>query len=138
MLPFPSFNPPCQTADALRCIISLLLPVSRAKASILRRPRRVHSENHSVEEHLRRSAPCTATAPALPLMKHEERCDHDECEAHRVIPREFVPQVKHGEHWKDGERDDLLNRLKLRRRELVGADAVRGHLKAVFKKRDPP
>src|SRR6266566_4945096 len=53
--PFPSFKPPCQTADALRCILSLLLALSfflNPENSIRERIRRVYSENDLVEKAL--------------------------------------------------------------------------------------
>jgi hypothetical protein len=46
---------------------------------------------------------------SLPLVEHEKRSDNNESKAHAVIPFEFVAQIKHGEHRKDGKSDDLLN-----------------------------
>src|SRR5437867_5045755 len=50
--PLPSFRPPCHTADALRCMISLLLALSfflDPENSIPQRLLRVYSENELVE-----------------------------------------------------------------------------------------
>jgi hypothetical protein len=70
-------------------------------------------------------------------VKNEERRDYDKSEAHAVIPFELVAEKENREHREDRKRDDLLNRLKLRGVELVGADAVRGHLKTIFEKAMP-
>src|SRR5712671_3281174 len=53
--PFPSFKPPCQTADALRCMGSLLVPLSfdsNPENSIPELHGRVYSENDLVEKAL--------------------------------------------------------------------------------------
>src|SRR5258708_28844790 len=53
--PFPSFRPPCQTADALRCMVSLLLAPSldsNLYNSIPELLGRVYSENDVVEKAL--------------------------------------------------------------------------------------
>src|SRR6266566_3233321 len=53
--PFPSFKPPCQTADALRCMGSLLVPLSfdsNPENSIPGLLGRVYSENDLVEKPL--------------------------------------------------------------------------------------
>src|SRR5882724_11246263 len=53
--PFPSFKPPCQTADALRCMVSLLLSLSfdsNLQNSIPELLARVYSENELVEKAL--------------------------------------------------------------------------------------
>src|SRR2546423_11290841 len=55
IIPFPSFKPPCQTADALRCMISLLVDVSlflNPENSIPELGGRVYSENDLVEKPL--------------------------------------------------------------------------------------
>src|SRR5882672_4709081 len=54
--PFPSFKPPCQTADALRCMISLLMALSfclNPENSIRKLSARVYLENELVEKALR-------------------------------------------------------------------------------------
>src|SRR5216683_1738640 len=56
MVPLPSFKPPCHTADALRCITSLLLRFSQYSSqenSIPGLVGRVYSENAAIETRLR-------------------------------------------------------------------------------------
>src|SRR5260370_3612269 len=101
MVPFPSFKPPCQTADALRCIISLLLALSldsNLSTSIPELLGRVYSENDLVEKALRtcdergpamsrappigRSASPESPEPSSPLANDQESPAHDPHRAH--------------------------------------------------------
>jgi hypothetical protein len=71
-------------------------------------------------------------------MKNEKCRKDDQRKTHGEVPFELVPEIQHGEHGKNRKRDDFLNGLELRRIEFVRADAVRGHLKAVFEESDAP
>ena len=71
-------------------------------------------------------------------MKNEERRYYDKSESHAMVPFELVAEIKDRKHREDRKRDDLLNRLQLRGVELVGADAVRRHLKTVFEEGNAP
>ena len=73
---------------------------------------------------------------SLPRVKDKERGAHDKAEAHAVIPFEFVAEIEHRENGKDQKGDDLLNGLELHGCELIGAEAIRGHLEAVFEEDD--
>ena len=84
-------------------------------------------------------APLRARYPEpvhLPLVKDKERGAHDKAEAHAVIPFEFVAEIEHRKNGKDQKGNDLLNDLELRGSELIGAEAIRGHLEAVFEEGD--
>jgi len=63
--------------------------------------------------------------------------DQEEC-GDAVIPFELFAQIGDGEYGEDAKGKHFLNRLELRGVEFVGADAVGGHLKAVFEKRYAP
>ena len=76
-----------------------------------------------------------SASPALEDYSH--RC-HDHYEAYNVVPADRLFQVEDGKHGEDHKRDDLLNRLELRSAELVGADAIGGNLKAIFKEGNHP
>src|SRR5260370_20577415 len=70
MVPLPSFKPPCHTADALRCITSLLLQFSQYSSqenSIPGLAGRVYSENAVVEIRLRCHDQCSGADRAPPL-----------------------------------------------------------------------
>jgi len=71
-------------------------------------------------------------------VKDKERGAHDKAEAHAVIPFEFVAEIEHRKNGKDQKGNDLLNGLELRGSELIGAEAIRGYLEAVFEKGDSP
>lgn len=71
-------------------------------------------------------------------MKNKEDGKRDAAEAGSVIPLYFLAEIEDREDRKDRERDDLLNGLKLRRGELVGADTIGRHLEAIFEKGDAP
>src|SRR5260370_28941369 len=113
MLPFPSFKPPFQTADALRCIISLLLALSldaNLSSSIPELLGRVYSENDLVEKALRtcdERGPARSRAPAIgrsalpespeassPLVKDQESPEHAARKARGVIPSASFSQIR--------------------------------------------
>jgi hypothetical protein len=73
-----------------------------------------------------------------PFLEDDKHRADDHCEADQIVPAQVLFQVENREDRKDGESDDLLNGLQLCRREFVGADAVGGNLKAVFRKCDQP
>ncbi|MGC1268640.1 MAG: hypothetical protein WA853_20355, partial [Candidatus Acidiferrum sp.] len=71
-------------------------------------------------------------------MKNKKRGKNDATEACGIIPFNFLAKVKNGERRKDGERDDLLNRLELGSGEFVRADTVRRNLKTVLEEGNAP
>jgi hypothetical protein len=71
-------------------------------------------------------------------VKDKECGDDNESEADAVIPFEFVAEIKYGKDRKNRESNNLLNGLQFRGAELIGADAIRGHLETVFEERYPP
>ena len=56
----------------------------------------------------------------------------EEIELHGLV---HIPDA---ERHEDRERDHFLQHLELRQRKLGEANAVGGHLKQIFKERDPP
>ena len=71
-------------------------------------------------------------------MKDEEG-GGDQAEPGRgVIPAQVGAEVESGKDAEHDEGDDLLNDLELNGREAFGADAVGGHLEAVFKESNAP
>jgi len=71
-------------------------------------------------------------------MKDEKDGEADASEACGVIPTKLFAEIGHGKDGEDGEGNYFLDGLELRRAEFERADTVRGHLKAVFEKRDAP
>ena len=54
------------------------------------------------------------------------------------FPADGLLQVEHRENRKHQQSDHLLNGLELGRAELVGADPIGRHLKAILKESDHP
>ena len=74
-----------------------------------------------------------------PRLEHEGRPHRDENQADRVVPSNRLADVEDGEEREHDERDDLLNRLQLRRRPAaLGADAIGRRLETVIEERDAP
>lgn len=71
-------------------------------------------------------------------MKDEKYRQADASEARRVIPSEFLAEIGNRKDGEDGEGDDFLDGLELGGVEFIGTDAIRRHLKTVFKESDPP
>jgi hypothetical protein len=74
----------------------------------------------------------------LPFFEDDDDCAYDHEESDDVVPFQFLFEVGDGEDGKDNERDYFLYGLELGGGKLVVADAVGGHLKAVFDKCDEP
>src|SRR5664279_1279881 len=75
---------------------------------------------------------------ASPFLENDrDRADHHG-KSQEVVPLQWFPEIQYREDRKHSQRDDLLDGLQLRRRELVGADAVGGYLETVFRKGDHP
>lgn len=55
-----------------------------------------------------------------------------------MIPAEMFVKIKNGKYGKYAQRDDLLRHFQLRDGKIAAADAVGGHLQAIFKKRNTP
>jgi hypothetical protein len=75
---------------------------------------------------------------ALPFVKNEKDGEAHARETGGVIPAEFFAEADHGKDSEDGERDAFLNRLELRGRKFVRADAVGGTWKQYSKNGDAP
>jgi hypothetical protein len=69
-------------------------------------------------------------------VKNKKRSDGYQGEACGVVPLELVAQIQHGKYGEDRQGDHFLDGLELRGGEFVGADAVGGHLKAIFEEGD--
>jgi DME family drug/metabolite transporter len=82
--------------------------------------------------------PCCPASASAPLVEDEERPGGDEAKSDKVVPGQWFLQVENREDGEDRKRDDLLDGLQFRRREVAMADPVRGHHQAVFEERDPP
>jgi hypothetical protein len=80
----------------------------------------------------------SALFSALPLLENDrDRTDHHG-KTDEVVPLERFSKIEHGEEREYGQGDDFLDSLQLGCRELVGSDAVGGHLKTMFGKGDQP
>jgi hypothetical protein len=93
----------------------------------------VSGTSNSAHDH-----PRPKTRTSSPFLEDYRHSGNDEREAREVIPSQRLPEVEHGKNAEYRQRDDLLDRLQLRRRELVGADAVRRYLETIFQKRNQP
>jgi len=55
-----------------------------------------------------------------------------------VVPAHWLFEVEHGKHREDNKSYYFLNRFELGRAELVGTDAIRRDLKAIFEEGNHP
>jgi uncharacterized protein YqjF (DUF2071 family) len=76
--------------------------------------------------------------PSLPFVKNEKHSQHHARKPRRVIPSHLLAQIQNRKNRENGQGNELLNCFQLRRRELIGPDPIRGHLKAIFKEGNPP
>src|ERR1035441_8408648 len=53
-----------------------------------------------------------------------------------MVPMQVFAEIEEREDGENHQRDDLLNHLELHRAEALRADAIGGHLQAVFKESD--
>src|SRR5665213_764235 len=68
-----------------------------------------------------------------------EECGHAEKgERHEIIPREFLFQKQDCKHDEDDDRDNLLNDLELKSRELELAQTIRRDRQSVFEQCNTP
>ena len=72
------------------------------------------------------------------FIEHKEHRSHYETKCHEVVPSKLIAQVRHRKNRENHQRDDFLDRFQLRRRKLIGPNAVRGYLKAIFNESDHP
>jgi len=93
-------------------------------------------------------------AQNLPPVEDKEDTEHEAGEPGSVVPfrrshradfhaagssgAQFLAQIGDGKSGEDHQRDDLLDGLELRSRELERADTVGGHLEAIFEESDTP
>jgi hypothetical protein len=77
-------------------------------------------------------------AQNLPPVEDKEDTEHEAGEPGSVVPFQFLAQIGDGKSGEDHQRDDLLDGLELRGRELERADTVGGHLEAIFEESDTP
>ena len=75
---------------------------------------------------------------ALELVEHKERAGHEAAKRRKVVPMQFVAEVKRREDAKDGQRNDLLDHLQLVGRKGLRPDPVGRHLEAVLEEGDAP
>src|SRR5204863_4326407 len=54
-----------------------------------------------------------------PVVENKERRGHNQRAAHPIVPLETVPQIENRRNRKNRQRNNLLNRLQLRGRELI-------------------
>src|SRR5207302_7508914 len=73
-----------------------------------------------------------------PLFEDHENRHDDHCKPREVVPLERLFQIQHREDRKHAERNHFLDSLQLCCRELIGANAVRRHLKTILRKSDKP
>jgi hypothetical protein len=78
------------------------------------------------------------STPGLPFVKHKHYRQYHTEKPSYIIPLELLLEIKHGEEGEDYERDHLLNDLQLRRRKVIGTNAIRRNLKAVLKESNSP
>ena len=81
---------------------------------------------------------CTTEPRRSPFLEDDRNCSDHHGEADKVIPLQRLMKIKDREKREDGQRYDLLYRLQLRRRKLIGTDAIGGNLKTVFSEGDHP
>lgn len=74
----------------------------------------------------------------LPGVEYEERGGDQAETGGGVVPAQVLAEVESDEDAEDHQGDDLLDDFELDGREAIGAKAVGGYLKAVFKQCDAP
>src|SRR5262249_12868407 len=70
-------------------------------------------------------------------VRHDHRAEHER-ERDRLVPAQTLAEIEPRERHEHEQRDDFLDDLELRCRELTIADAVRRHLKTVLEERQEP
>src|ERR1019366_7519829 len=71
--------------------------------------------------------------------RKSEECSHAEKgECHEIIPCDFLIQIQDRKCDEDDDRDNLLNDLELKSRELDIAETIRGDRQAVFEQCNAP
>src|SRR5712691_649027 len=86
----------------------------------------------------RMRSPPRAGSATLEVFEREEDRRQQAGEGGQVVPAERFLQVEQGENREHAQRDDFLDDLQLRSRELPIAQPVGWHLKAILEEGDEP